>query len=146
MINKIKSFLRLSPLRKIIVIQAFWLSIYTYFLFRFFNHRARFGEKAIATANFGQLFQKKASDIGWAIQVVAKYISWKNVCRHQAYQAKLLCNFYKIPCVIFIGFKKDLAKNEIEAHAWTVAGGRIITGFCNPEEYIVQSVYKNKWQ
>ncbi len=146
MINKIKSFLRLGPSRKTIVIQALGISIYTYFLFRFFNRRARFGEKTAPSARVNQLPQKKASDIGWAIQVVAKYISWKNVCRHQAYQAKLLCNFYKIPCVIFIGFKKDLAKNEIEAHAWTVAGGRIITGFCNPEEYVVQSVYKNKWQ
>ncbi|MCH5715065.1 lasso peptide biosynthesis B2 protein [Niabella hibiscisoli] len=93
-----------------------------------------------------QLPDKKANDIGWAIQVVAKYISWKNVCRHQAYQAKLLCNFYKIPCLIFIGFKKDPNKKEIEAHAWAVAGGKIITGFCNPNEYIIQSVYQNKWQ
>lgn len=146
MINKIKSFLRLGPSRKIIVIQALWLSIYTYFLFRFFNRRARFGEKAAPEACFNQLPHKKANDIGWAIQIVAKYISWKNVCRHQAYQAKLLCNFYKVPCLIFVGFKKEPNKNEIEAHAWTVAGGKIITGFCNPEEYIVQSVYKNKWQ
>lgn len=146
MINKIKSFLRLGPFRKIIVIQALWISIYTYFLFSFFNRRARFGKKTAPAASFHQLPHKKANDIGWAIQIVAKYISWKNVCRHQAYQAKLLCNFYKIPCLIFVGFKKDPNKNEIEAHAWTVAGGKIITGFCNPQEYIVQSVYKNKWQ
>jgi hypothetical protein len=77
---------------------------------------------------------------------VVKYISWKNVCRHQAYQAKLLCNLYKIPYIIFIGFKKNDHTNEIEAHAWTIAGGKIITGFCNPDEYTVQSAYKNKWQ
>lgn len=138
--------MRLGPSRKTIVIQALGISIYTYFLFRYFNRRARFGEKATPLAGFNQLPHKKANDISWAIQVVAKYISWKNVCRHQAYQAKLLCNFYKVPCLIFVGFKKEPNKNEIEAHAWTVAGGKIITGFCNPEEYIVQSVYKNKWQ
>jgi len=146
MINKIKSFLRLSPSRKIIVVQVFWISIYTYSLFRFFNRRARFGEKITATANINQLPHKKANDIGWAIQIVAKYISWKNVCRHQAYQAKLLCDIYKIPYMIFVGFKKVTRTNEIEAHAWTIAGGKIITGFCNPDEYIVQSIYKNKWQ
>ncbi|MGN7784851.1 lasso peptide biosynthesis B2 protein [Niabella sp. 22666] len=146
MINKIKSFLRLGPSRKIIVIQALWISIYTYFLFSFCNRRARFGEKTVPAASLHQLPHKKVNDIGWAIQAVAKYISWKNVCRHQAYQAKLLCDFYKIPCLIFVGFKKEPNKNEIEAHAWTVAGGKIITGFCNPNEYIVQSVYKNKWQ
>lgn len=146
MINAIQSFARLSPSRKIIVIQAFSISVYTLFLFNFFNRSARFGERTISTLPLNQSPNKKASDIGWAIQVVAKYISWKNVCRHQAYQAKLLCNFYKIPCMIFVGFKKDSNTNEIEAHAWTVAGGKIITGFCNPDEYIVQSIYKNKWQ
>ncbi len=146
MINKIKSFLRLGPSRKTIVIQALGISIYTYFLFRFFNRQARFGERTTPSASFNQVPHKKANDIGWAIQVVAKYISWKNVCRHQAYQAKLLCNFYKVPCLIFVGFKKEPRKNEIEAHAWTIAGGKIVTGFCNPEDYIVQSVYKNKWQ
>ncbi|WP_162817952.1 lasso peptide biosynthesis B2 protein [Niabella yanshanensis] len=138
--------MRLSLSRKIIVIQAFCVSVYTFFLFRFFNRRARFGEKIPSTGSLYQLPYKKAIDIGWAIQIVAKYISWKNVCRHQAYQAKLLCNLYKIPYMIFVGFKKDAHTNEIEAHAWTVAGGKIITGFCNPDEYMVQSVYKNKWQ
>lgn len=145
MINKIKSFARVSPSRKIVVLQAFGLSIYTYFLFKFFNQSVRFGEKTNAV-NYHPVVHKKVNDVQWAIQVVAKYITWKNVCRHQAYQAKLLCNFYHLPCLIFIGFKKDINKNEIEAHAWTVAGGKIITGFCNPDEYTVQSVYKNKWQ
>lgn len=146
MINRFKSFLRLSPSRKVIVIQTFFISIYTFFLFRFFNRRARFGEKIPPTASFNQLPHKKANDIAWAIQIVAKYISWKNVCRHQAYQARLLCNFYEIPCLIFVGFKKAPNTNEIEAHAWAIAGEKMITGFCNPEEYTVQSVYKNKWQ
>lgn len=88
-------------------------------------------------------YHTRVGDIAQAIQISSKYIPWKNVCRHQAYQAKLLCNFYKIPYRIFIGFKKDKEKNEIQAHAWTVAGGRIITGFCNPEEYTVQSIYSN---
>jgi len=127
------------------IFQAFAFSIYTWFLFAFFNRYARFGQKATYPSQ-NQTPDPRANDIAQAIQLSGKYIPWKNVCRHQAYQAKMLCNFYKIPYQIFIGFKKDKEKNEIQAHAWTIAGGKIITGFCNPEEYIVQSIYRNKWQ
>ena len=146
MIKKIKTFIRLSSARKMVVLQTIGLSFYTFLLFTFFNRYARFGKNVKATDNNTQPPDKKAGDIAWAIQVVDKYTPWKNVCRHQAYQAKLLCNYYKIPCLIFIGFKKDKMKNEIQAHAWTIAGGKIITGFCNPEEYVIHSIYKNKWQ
>ena len=53
---------------------------------------------------------------------------------------QLLQNSYQI----FIGFKKDKEKNEIQA-CWTIQAEKI-TGFCNPEEYMVQSIYKNKWR
>ena len=146
MIKKIKTFIRLSSARKMVVLQTIGLSFYTFLLFTFFNRYARFGKNVKAADNNNQLPDKKAGDIAWAIQAVDKYTPWKNVCRHQAYQAKLLCNYYKIPCLIFIGFKKDKMKNEIQAHAWTIAGGKIITGNCNPEEYVIHSIYKNKWQ
>ena len=92
----------------------------------------------------GQMNQK-IKDIRWAIQFTDRFIPWKNVCRHQAYQAMQLCNHYKIPCKTFIGFKKDKAKGTIEAHAWTISGNTIITGFCNPQEYTIQSIFENKW-
>lgn len=146
MIRKINFFFKLSTSRKILVVQALGLSVYTYFLFRFFNRLARFGEKTGDATTRKYLFQKRVTDMAWAIQITAKYIPWKNVCRHQAYQAKMLCNYYRVPCLIFIGFKKNIANNQIEAHAWTMANGKMITGFCNPDEYTVQSIYKNKWQ
>lgn len=148
------------------ILQAISLSIYTTFIFTFLKRYARFGVR-IPINNSGKDETlpyledniniksipptathpyTKAYDIAHAIKISSKYIPWKNVCRHQAYQAKLLCNFYKVPYKIFIGFKKDKETNEIQAHAWTVADGKIITGFCNPEEYTVQSIYKNKWQ
>lgn len=155
MINKIKTFARLRPQLKIMILQTFVFSLYTGFLFAFFNRYARFGERLALTENSAkntvsssiaadEKKHTKINDIAKAIHIVSKYIPWKNVCRHQAYQAKLLCNLYNIPYLIFIGFKKDIAKNEIQAHAWTMAGGRMITGFCNPEEYIIQSIYKNR--
>ena len=130
--------------RKLIAMQGLAYAAYTYMLFTFFNKHARFGTKVNKMAvSENEIEAAKIKDIAWAIKLVEKNIPWKNVCRHQAYQARLLCNYYKIPYFIFIGFKKDIEKNEIQAHAWTIAAGEMITGFCNPEEYIVQSIYSN---
>lgn len=141
--NKLRTFIRLSSFQKGLLIQAFGASLYTWLLFLFFKKRAGFGETL--SGNYPDLqADKRSNDIAWAIHATRKYVPWKNVCRHQAYQAKLLCNFYKIRCLIFIGFKKDKAYG-IQAHAWAMAGGKIITGHCNPDDYIVQNIYKNKW-
>ncbi len=145
MIKKIKTFARLSLLQKIMLMQTFSLSVYTWVLFRFLKKSVRFGER-INSSNYNQKPDKRLKDISFSIRIVNKYVPWKNVCRHQAYQAMQLCNYYKIPCLVFIGFKKDEEKKEIQAHAWTIAGEKMITGFCNPDEYIVQSIYRNKWQ
>ena len=79
-------------------------------------------------------------DISFAINVMSKYTPWENVCRHQAYQAMLLCRFYRIPYQIFVGFKKS-DEGKIEGHAWTMINGEIITGFCKVEEYTIQAIY-----
>ncbi len=146
MIKKLKTFRRLSASRKAMIFQAFGLSVYTWALFTFFKRFAKFGETTNASGTTDKRYGTKAADISFAIHTVSRLVPWKNVCRHQAYQAKMLCNYYKIPCLIFIGFKKDTDQNKIQAHAWTVADEKIITGFCDPKEYIVQSIYRNKWQ
>ncbi len=145
MIKKLNTYIQLSPLRKKMVIRALGLAVYSFVLFSFFKKKARFGTLNMA-ASGQQPPHPLSNDIAWAIRTASKYIFWKNVCRHQAYQAMALCNYYKIPCLIYIGLKKNITTHEIEAHAWTIAGGKIITGFCNPEEYTVQSIYSNKWQ
>lgn len=143
MIKKLQTFFGMSLFRKKLIIQTIGFSIYSFILFKFFKRKAVFGQK-INLAEFGQLQDQRVNEISWAIQTVSKNLPWKNVCRHQAMQAKLLCRKYHIPCLIFVGFKKDTNKNNIEAHAWTIAGGKIITGFCNPDDYVVQSVYSNR--
>jgi len=143
MIKKVQTFLGLSWFRKKLFFQTLGYSMYTSVLFSFYKKKARFGE-TISLSEFGQIPDQRAMDISWAIQTTATLLPWKNVCRHQAYQAKLLCKHYHIPCLIFIGFKKDKEKKTIEAHAWTVAGGKIITGFCNPDEYVAQTIYSNR--
>ena len=107
---------------------------------RYFRERARFDRKKISPVNQadGQLI----SDIRWAIFKVNRYVPWENVCRHQAYQALCLCRCYKIPCKIFVGFRKNKETGQIEGHAWTLINEEFVTGFCDPDEYTVQAVYR----
>lgn len=137
--HKIRSFFRLSTRRQLLLPATFGLSVYTWILMRFFKKHATFGQEQ------GKISEKTIdstliSDIRFAIYMVNKYAFYENVCRHQAYQAKLLCQSYDIPYQIYIGFKKNEA-SKIEGHAWTMVQGEMVTGFCKPEEYTVLAVY-----
>ena len=111
-------------------------------MMRFFKIYTRFGEqKPIINRQSNQ--SSIVNDIRWAIFIANKNVFWQNVCRHQAYQAMLLCKFYDIPYQVFVGFKKNNESTKIDGHAWTMINGQIITGFCDPNEYTVQAVYGN---
>lgn len=105
----------------------------------FFNKKARFDSWNLNGFNTNFDLQL-IKDISFAINLIAKYSPWENVCRHQAYQAIVLCKWYKINSKIYVGFKKE-EDNKITGHAWTVVNDIIITGLCKPEEYHVQTVY-----
>lgn len=138
--QKIKRFFSLSSRQKLLIVVVGFLSLYSYFLFKFFKHLATFGRLDSVTQSVQNLEMNLVNDIRLAIRLVEKYTFWENVCRHQAYQAMILCKFFKIPYQIFVGFKKN-DNGIIEGHAWTIVDKEIITGFCNPEEYIVQAIY-----
>lgn len=138
--QKILAFYHLSFRRKLFLFLLIPLSLHSNIMLRFFKKKAKFGK--IETKNTGNKPVKMdlAKDIGFAIRVISKYTPWENVCRHQAYQAMLLCRYYQIPYQIFVGFKKN-NEGKTEGHAWTVVGNQIITGFCKPEEYVVQNIF-----
>jgi hypothetical protein len=138
--QKIKRFLKLSVRQKLLLITMFFTSLYTYILFRFFKHSAKFGYANKEYVSPKTIDLTLVNDLSFAIRVMGKYTPWENVCRHQAYQALLLCRYYQIPYQVFIGFKKS-NEGKIEGHAWTVVGNQIITGFCKPEEYVIQAIY-----
>ncbi|MCU0349431.1 MAG: lasso peptide biosynthesis B2 protein [Flavobacterium sp.] len=138
--QKIKRFIKLSFRQKLLIFVVGFLSLYSYFLFRFFKQLATFGRVDRVTQSVQNLEMNLVNDIRFAIRVIGKFAPWENVCRHQAYQAMILCRFYQIPYQIFVGFKKN-DNGIIEGHAWTVVDNQIITGFCKPEEYIVQAIY-----
>lgn len=142
LLHKIRTFWKLSFRRKYLFGLTFLMSVYTYFLFKYFRKIASFGD---LNANVNEEIQdiQLIDDIRFAIHITAKKTPWENVCRHQAYQAKLLCMMFKIPYKIFIGFKINETTNEIEGHAWTEVNHQMITGFCNANEYTIQHIYSN---
>jgi Transglutaminase-like superfamily len=138
--QKIKRFFNLSIRQKLLIVVVGFISFYSYFLFKFFKHWATFGRVDRVNQSAKTVEMKFVNDIRLAIRVIGKFVPWENVCRHQAYQAMILCKFFKIQYQIFVGFKKN-DNGIIEGHAWTIVNGEIITGFCKPEEYIVQAIY-----
>jgi len=142
--RKIRLILELPAWGKLIFLETLWYSLYAAFLLN--------GQKDYRKVN--AVLQKslpgKERDmlhdaqqelqivrmVSSAVQTIAKHTPWRNVCYHQAIQAKLLLHKRGIPCVIRIGFKKN-DQGKIEGHAWTKAGDRIITGFCREEDYSV---------
>ncbi|TDB61799.1 lasso peptide biosynthesis B2 protein [Arundinibacter roseus] len=131
--------LKMSRRQKFLVLLTFGLSAWSYVLFRFFNQYAHFGSRTKNQENVPvDVFL--LADIRMALRLTARYVPWLNVCRHQAYQARLLCRWHGLPYRISVGFKKE-ADGSVYGHAWTEVGNQQITGFCNPEEYVVQTVY-----
>jgi hypothetical protein len=138
--RKFRTFYRLSFRRKFFLLLLIPLSLYSNIMLRFFKKKAKFGEKGKNLSDNKLIDTALVKDMSLAIRVMSEYTPWENVCRHQAYQAMLLCRFYKIPYQIFVGFKKS-DEGKIEGHAWTMINGEIITGFCKVEEYTIQAIY-----
>ena len=138
--TKIQMLFRLSFRRKVLLLALVPVSLYSYLILRFFSEKAKFGKinKVVETAN--NVDRQLLKDISFAISIISKYSLWQNVCRHQAYQAKILCRFYKIPYTIFIGFKKN-PEGQIEGHAWTMVNEQFVTGYCRVEDYMVQTTF-----
>ncbi|WP_259014105.1 lasso peptide biosynthesis B2 protein [Emticicia fluvialis] len=139
-LKKIRAFFRWSLRRKLLLAFTVPLALYSFFLFRFFHSNARFGERNKPVDVDNNVDMQLVRDISMVIKVVAKYSFWNNVCRHQAYQAKVLCRLYGIPYKIYVGFKKNEA-GTIEGHAWTTVNGQFVTGFCVVEDYVVHSTF-----
>lgn len=130
----------MSLRRKWLLLVTVPLSLYSFVLFRFFQSNARFGERNKTVDTPENIDMQLVKDISVVIKVIAKYSPWTNVCRHQAYQAMILCRFYGIPYKIYVGFKKNEA-GAIEGHAWTMVNGQFVTGFCAVEEYVIHTTF-----
>ena len=138
MFRKLGLFFSISPRRRRLLIFGVNLAVYSYFLFLFFNKKVKFGSKDGLRQELDPSKQQSIADIRFLVKVLEKYIPWEFKCRHQAWLASYLLKKNQIPFTVFIGFKKnDMGK--IEGHAWTMVGGIFVSGFCQPNDYVIQS-------
>lgn len=133
-------FWDLERRKKWIFIKTFFLCLFSYFLFKIRPTWIRFGNLNQVEKVSQPIDWELVKDIKFSIYAVSKWMPLQLVCRHQAHVAKILFNQYKIPYQLFIGFRQA-EDRSIQGHAWTEVQGKQITGFCNPNEYVIQSVY-----
>lgn len=72
-----------------------------------------------------------ASDVGWAVTRVARYLPFKAICLPQAMAARIMLKRRGIGSVLHFGAAKGAMKDgaSIDAHAWLDAAGVEVTGY-----------------
>tara|TARA_R110000868_G_scaffold82148_2_gene232092 strand:- start:121 stop:546 length:426 start_codon:yes stop_codon:yes gene_type:complete len=133
-----KNIFILTIRQKKLIVQVFVLSIYRYLLLLLRSNTA-FSEKIIKKAPHDVFLSPKktaiARDIALAITIVNKYVPWKNVCRHQSWQAVYLLLKYHIPFQFYVGVKKS--SETTEGHSWVKVNDKFICGRCNEKDYVI---------
>lgn len=133
-IEKSISFFKISGKRKILFTQIIFLSILSS-VFKLFGSPKAYTEYLLSDLKEGPSDQlsterwKKAKDIAFAIELGRKYIPWRNLCRHQAWQAVVLLKRAGIPFSYHVGVKKN-SNQKSEGHAWVMVDGKFISGKC----------------
>ncbi|MHA8066748.1 lasso peptide biosynthesis B2 protein [Aquirufa sp. ROCK2-A2] len=140
MLSKFFLLFQITPLRRKLLFFGLSLSVYSYFLFRFSPKHARFGDSNTHLKPEKPDFIAIILGVRFVIKVLTKYIPWEFMCRHQAWLASVLLKKYQVPYTVFVGFKKN-NEGKIEGHAWTIAQNIMVSGFCDPKEYTVQTTY-----
>ncbi|MEL1239871.1 lasso peptide biosynthesis B2 protein [Flavobacterium flavipallidum] len=145
LLRKFKNIFILSRRQWKLILLVFWLSIYRNILL-FFKSRKAFSEDICKNQQQNlQLTTEKiqlAKDITLAIAIANKRIPWKNVCRHQSWQAVYILLKYQIPFEYIIGIERKHHKKE--GHSWVKVNGKFICGGCNENDYAI--IYNKKIQ
>ncbi|MCS5489160.1 lasso peptide biosynthesis B2 protein [Algoriphagus limi] len=135
-LKKLKSFHSLSPKERKLFFQVIFLSIYREILF-FIGSEKAFSEKIMREhprKNISEENEEYAAEISKAIQLAAKYIPWRNKCRHRSWQAVYLLNKKRIPYSYQVGVNRSKIS---EGHSWVKVNARFITGYCNTSDYTI---------
>ena len=138
--SKIALFFRIKNERKILLAYGLYLAIYSHFIFLYNKKKARFGNENSTLFREKEFTITHVIDVRFVIKILIKYIPWEFMCRHQAWVAGFLLKKYQIPFTVYVGFKKN-SLGIIEGHAWTIAYDIMVSGFCDPTEYVIQAKY-----
>lgn len=119
-----------------LILWVCWLSIYRNLLL-FWSSKEAFSEHICKSKDENNVLTDEkiaiAKDITLAIHIVNKYVLWKNVCRHQSWQAVFLLLHYQIPFDYIVGIEKNKPKKE--GHSWVKVNDKFISGRCNANKY-----------
>lgn len=138
LLKKLKNAFIISQRQRKFTFLVFWLSIYRNLLLVVKSKKA-FTEHILQNQKVNAVSTPEkiavAKDIALAIHIVNKHLLWKNVCRHQSWQAVFLLLKYQIPFEYFVGI--DKTKNIKEGHSWVKVNGKFICGRCNEKNYFI---------
>jgi hypothetical protein len=125
----VKHWVKLSIAQKKICIYVLFYSIYNKILraLKFKNANCEYYYPSKLSEELTDEKLLIARDIRLAIILVDKFVPWKNLCRHQSWQAIQLLLKYKILYSYHVGFFKDTYGN-LKGHSWVIVKNTYICG------------------
>lgn len=148
--SRFKTLLSLSFRRQLIVVEAFVMILWAWFVVRCigFPRYAKHLGKSIAGEYIDRHEQdaQKLRDVRWAVDAVNRVFGSRFTCLMQGTAAKLMFNRRKISNTLVLGTK--ISRNtagegpkNFEAHAWLYAGQAIVLGGEERHEYVAMASY-----
>ena len=125
LMNRIKSFFKLSSDKKSLFIKTIFLTIFIRLsLFSLSFSRVQTISNKLSKASTNQKSPKTVKDIVWSVRVASYYVP-KATCLTQAITAQILLSKYNYNSKLKIGVNKS---DGFAAHAWVEMDNKIILG------------------
>lgn len=134
MFKKIRKFTALSTEEKKLFLEAYVLlgvmrAAILMVSFKRLTHSLEHHIKKKSLPEVSQTQMKTAEKIGKAIRRAASYTPWESACLVQSLTAQKMLRKRGISGVFYLGVRKEEENpGNLNAHAWTRCGDRIITG------------------
>lgn len=111
-------------------------------LSRFVRYFGQFHQALRLSTLIPPMQLQRAIKIGRMVKLSSKYTPWESNCLTQALIAKMWCQYYKIPHLLYLGFAQSREKNEgLKGHVWLTSGPVNITGGDTCCAFTVVSTY-----
>jgi len=146
--NKFSTFYTLSSRQKCWVLillpysgmLRFWLLFFPFQLLSITLGKQCSNLQLCSVINDNQL--QCVDEIGQIIRLIERYSPWQSKCLIQVCLVAFLCRYYQIPYVIYLGvLKQDNINEPLKAHAWSLAGDKIVTGAKGHKAFTVINTY-----
>ncbi len=92
-----------------------------------FRAIARRVERGLPQATTGAAAELATRRVGWALGAVQRRLPWNVPCLATAIAANRLLARHGVPSELWLGVRTT-SEATVDAHAWLVAEGRVVTG------------------